>query len=34
MAVTDAAWRKSTHSGTNGGDCVELTLITVTTYGR
>jgi hypothetical protein len=24
MDVNDLTWRKSTHSGTNGGDCVEV----------
>jgi hypothetical protein len=24
MDLTNAEWRKSTHSGSNGGDCVEL----------
>ncbi|SNR98187.1 DUF397 domain-containing protein [Actinomadura mexicana] len=25
MELSDARWRKSSHSGSNGGDCVELT---------
>jgi hypothetical protein len=27
MDLTDAIWRTSTHSGSNGGDCVEVTVI-------
>jgi hypothetical protein len=27
MDLTDANWRTSTHSGSNGGDCVEVTVI-------
>lgn len=28
MDLTNAAWRKSTYSGGNGGDCVEAALRT------
>lgn len=27
MDLKDASWRKSTRSGSNGGDCVEITVI-------
>lgn len=27
MDLTDATWRKSTRSGNNGGDCVEITVV-------
>jgi hypothetical protein len=27
MDLTDATWRKSKRSGSNGGDCVEVTVI-------
>lgn len=28
MDLTNAKWRKSTHSGPNGGECVELADVT------
>jgi len=27
MQLTDTAWRTSTYSGSNGGECVEVTVI-------
>jgi hypothetical protein len=27
MDLTNAVWRKSTYSGSNGGDCVEAALL-------
>jgi hypothetical protein len=27
MDLKDATWRKSTRSGSNGGECVEITVI-------
>jgi len=27
VELTDAAWRTSTYSGSNGGNCVEVTVI-------
>jgi hypothetical protein len=27
MDPTNVTWRKSTHSGDNGGDCVEVTAV-------
>lgn len=27
MFLTDAIWRKSTRSGNNGGNCVEVTAV-------
>jgi membrane protein implicated in regulation of membrane protease activity len=27
MDLTGATWRKSTRSGNNGGDCVEVTAV-------
>jgi hypothetical protein len=31
--LTGAAWRTSTHSGGNGGQCVEVATITSRQYG-
>jgi hypothetical protein len=27
MDLTDATWHKSTRSGSNGGECVEITVV-------
>jgi Domain of unknown function (DUF397) len=27
MGLKDATWRKSTRSGSNGGECVEITVV-------
>jgi hypothetical protein len=29
MDLTNATWRKSARSGNNGGDCVEVTAVSV-----
>ncbi|MFG2017621.1 DUF397 domain-containing protein [Actinomadura geliboluensis] len=34
MDLTKAAWRKSSYTGPNGGDCVELASATMTVAVR